>query len=914
MEMLEVRIGLRSNGAHEDNDAHFAELPSLLTTRTSARLAAILAGAVFMLVLDNVSATADGGGGGSATTGVPVGTAGGPGFDGQAGVNGGGAPFAGGAGGGGGGAGGGLGGAGGFDSFTLATGGAGGNGGANGNGAGSGVINNGGLFSGANGTDGASTTDFRSGGGGGGAGGYGAIVTGSSSNINSGTISGGRGGNGGSSQDASGGSGGDGGIGLFFSLSGTTLLNSGSISGGAGGAKGISTGGVPDGLNGTGGAGIVGADLSITNSGTISGGLAGDGVTRANAITFTGGANSLTLLSGSTITGNVVGTRQDTFQLGGAANASFDVSQIGAAAQYRGFGTFNKIGASTWTLTGTNIALDWTVQQGALIVSGAIGAATVNNGSYLLGTGTVGNTLIASGASFVPGTAYMPGTSMTVNGSLTLQSAAVYVVQVSPATSSFANVTGTATLGGATVAAYFVSGSYIAKRYTILTAGNVSGTFAPTVTNTYLPAGFQTSLSYDTTHAYLDLALSFVPPSFVPQTFRVPSGLSGNQQGVGNALINYFNSTGGIPMVFGSLTPNGLTQISGETTTGSQQTSFNAMTQFVTFMTDPFNGGRTTSPGATPFADDGALAYAGAPRTARDAYAAIYRKAPTAYEPRWSVWASGFGGSQTTNGNIAAGTSNSASSIAAGAVGADCRFSPDTVAGFALAGGGTSFSVVNGGSGRSDLFQAGAFVRHTQGAAYVLAAAAYGWQDITTDRTVTVAGLDRLHAEFDANTYSGRLEGGYRFLSPYTGGIGFTPYTAVQSTTFDLPAYAESGTVGSNVFALAYGKQSITDVRSELGLRTDKSFALTFAVLTLRGRAAWAHDFNPDRAASATFQTLPGASFVVNGATPARDSALTTAAAEMNWMNGWSTSATFEGEFSEVTRSYAGKGVVRYSW
>jgi hypothetical protein len=31
-------------------------------------------------------------------------------------------------------------------------------------------------------------------------------------------------------------------------------------------------------------------------------------------------------------------------------------------------------------------------------------------------------------------------------------------------------------------------------------------------------------------------------------------------------------------------------------------------------------------------------------------------------------------------------------------------------------------------------------------------------------------------------------------------------------------------------------------------------------------------------------------------------------------MNGWSASATFDGEFSNVTRSYAGKGLVRYAW
>jgi hypothetical protein len=31
-------------------------------------------------------------------------------------------------------------------------------------------------------------------------------------------------------------------------------------------------------------------------------------------------------------------------------------------------------------------------------------------------------------------------------------------------------------------------------------------------------------------------------------------------------------------------------------------------------------------------------------------------------------------------------------------------------------------------------------------------------------------------------------------------------------------------------------------------------------------------------------------------------------------MNGFSVAGTFEGEFSNVTRSYGGKGVVRYAW
>jgi hypothetical protein len=34
----------------------------------------------------------------------------------------------------------------------------------------------------------------------------------------------------------------------------------------------------------------------------------------------------------------------------------------------------------------------------------------------------------------------------------------------------------------------------------------------------------------------------------------------------------------------------------------------------------------------------------------------------------------------------------------------------------------------------------------------------------------------------------------------------------------------------------------------------------------------------------------------------------------MKWCSGFSIGAALEGEFSNVTRSYAGKGIVRYVW
>ena len=131
---------------------------------------------------------------------------------------------------------------------------------------------------------------------------------------------------------------------------------------------------------------------------------------------------------------------------------------------------------------------------------------------------------------------------LTVQGSLVFTAASSYMVEVSPANADRTNVTGTATLGGATVNANFAPGTYVEKKYTILSPGSVNGTFGSFV-NSNLPSGFKSSLSYDANNAYLDLALIFVPP---PGT-----GLNINQQNVGNAIVNFFNTTGGIPLVFG---------------------------------------------------------------------------------------------------------------------------------------------------------------------------------------------------------------------------------------------------------------------------------------------------------------------------------------------------------------------------
>ena len=337
------------------------------------------------------------------------------------------------------------------------------------------------------------------------------------------------------------------------------------------------------------------------------------------------GANQLTV-GGNNLSTTVSGVISD-------CGAGTDCGNSGATG-----GGLVKVGSGTLVLAGTDSYTGGTtVSAGTLFVSGSIAASatTVASGGTLAGTGTVGGVTVNSGGIFAPGDG-TAGSSLNVSGNLALQSGAIYLVQVNPS-GSFASVTGIATLGGATVNAIYANGSYVSRRYTILSAtGGLSGTFNALV-DTNLPSNFTASLGYDASNAYLDLHLNF----------GLPSGLNGNQQAVGNALTTYFNSTGGIPMVYGALDAQGLSQASGELATGTQQATFDAMNLFMGVMTDPFSarvrGG--VDLGSTAYSEADAVAYAGR-RKPNDALAAI-TKAP----PRFEAGLERMGGRLRRNAN-----------------------------------------------------------------------------------------------------------------------------------------------------------------------------------------------------------------------------------------------------------------------
>ncbi|WP_245892993.1 autotransporter-associated beta strand repeat-containing protein [Devosia naphthalenivorans] len=364
------------------------------------------------------------------------------------------------------------------------------------------LLTNSGTISGGAGGDSGSVTDGW--GGLAGNGGIGVSFVGDSL-TNTGAISGGAGGNGGSGAENQAG---DGGVGI--SMAAGSLTNMNSITGGSGGTA---AGG--DSVYAAGGVGIVGSDLHVINSGMISGGLAGDGATRANAVAFTSGSNRLELQAGSTIIGNVVaGGGNNVLALGGAVDATFDVSGMGTGLQYQGFTDFEKTGASTWTLEGdgSGFAGDTVIAAGTMIVgsdtadavlggSFAVQAGATLGGSGTLGSGAGSTVTIARGGTIAPGNSI--GT-LTVDGDIIFASGSVIEAEINPALESdLIDASGAATIHGGTVHALKASGVYTpGSRWTIIAAdGGVTGTFDELTQN--MPF-IDLSLAYAANNVYID--------------------------------------------------------------------------------------------------------------------------------------------------------------------------------------------------------------------------------------------------------------------------------------------------------------------------------------------------------------------------------------------------------------------------
>lgn len=580
-------------------------------------------------------------------------------------------------------------------------------------------------------------------------------------------------------------------------------------------------------------------------------------------------------------------------------------------AQPASGGSLIKVGTGTLTLSGTNTYTGaTTVNGGILEVDGSIATSsgvTANSGGTLSGTGTVSGTQV-NGGTLAPGNPVSPTGTLAITGNLAFQSAATYMITINGANTSNTSVSGgSATLGGASVALASGSSIVLNHTYTILTAsGGLVGTFNPIVTDgAYRGAVSNVGNSVDVTFT--------LAPSLPP----LPPGAPTNVGSVANAIDNFTAGGGTLPTslsnlisLSGAQLQTALMQLDGEASTDAEKGAFELMNQFLGLMLDPFVDGRFgTSGGPIGFAPDQQASF---PPDIALAYASVLKAPPPSFDQRWTAWGSGFGASSTTSGNGAIGSNNVTTADYGFAGGMDYHATPNTLYGFALAGAGTNWNLAQGlGTGRSDAFQAGVYGKSYWGPAYVAAALAFTNNWFSTNRTALG---DELTANFAGQSYGGRLEAGYRYAMPMGGAAaGVTPYAAIQTQWFHTPTYSETDLSGGGL-GLTYNATTANDTRSELGARFDDPTLLSGMPLILRARLAWAHDWVSNPALDAVFQSLPGSSFIVNGATPPKDSALASAGAQYFLSSAWSFTAKFDGEFASSSQTYGGSGTLRYTW
>jgi uncharacterized protein with beta-barrel porin domain len=105
----------------------------------------------------------------------------------------------------------------------------------------------------------------------------------------------------------------------------------------------------------------------ISNSGSIKG-------TGGTAILFGPDNDTLRLTGTATILGVVdSGAGTNLLILGGTSDGSFDISGLGASAQYRGFDILRKEDAGAWTLTGANGGTQtWLIGGGGVSIAGQL--------------------------------------------------------------------------------------------------------------------------------------------------------------------------------------------------------------------------------------------------------------------------------------------------------------------------------------------------------------------------------------------------------------------------------------------------------------------------------------------------------------------------------------------------------------
>jgi uncharacterized protein YhjY with autotransporter beta-barrel domain len=399
-----------------------------------------------------------------------------------------------------------------------------------------------------------------------------------------------------------------------------------------------------------------------------------------------------------------------------------------------------------------------------------------------------------------------------------------------------------------------------------------------------------------------------------------------NAQGIIDALAGFEAGGGTLPLGLAILPATqtndelaeSLGQLSGEVATGVAPMGLRSMNAFLDTVLGPtkLQFGIGTPPIASAVPDEtdipvGLVPNRDIPYTGKydPPVAAVTSVPPAAIvvsaTPVWNVWAAGYGARSTTEGDPAVGSHELSTSTTGLAVGLEYAPDPQTSLGIALGMDASDFELADDvGDGSGEGLYAALYGSRNFDRTYVEGALAFGRNDFSTERLVTVAGQDRFIGEGVSESVAAHLEMGYDMGH-------FTPFAAVRAQRLTIPAYAEETVQGASTYALKHEQQTAESLRTELGVEVsvESSDSASFDL-----RAAWAHEFADMTATDTAFQSVAGATFPVNGAQQDTNSLILTAAARFGGGEGFFANAGVNAEYSENSQAFGGAVTLGYRW
>jgi T5SS/PEP-CTERM-associated repeat protein len=539
------------------------------------------------------------------------------------------------------------------------------------------------------------------------------------------------------------------------------------------------------------------------------------------------------------------------------------------------------------TATRTFVGYDANSDDNIVSVSGT--GARLNAGELVIGrSGASGNvvevkndaSLVATSISVTAANELILGHSADIDAtSLTFASGSEFTVAMDSADRGTMDVTGLATLAG-TLNLTLEEGSSFSKRYNLINAGSISGTFT-NLTRDDIPQGFTPTVRYSGREVYVEFAGNLGAGGTYKRNAEVVRSTINNSFNFGSFLTFDFAS------LFASLAnlSKTLNQLAAQT--GPSSAGLGVSQTSGSFLSAMSNPNRASSGSFSFAAADGQYV----------------TPAADVMTPDWKMWGAVLGGGGQTSGNADIGSSDVNSYGYGLATGWEKNISSTETRGFSIAGGGTDWNIADDmGGGKGTFLQLGLNANKFFSSNYVSAAASYGFHNMESSRTVEDQNIT---GDFNMHILASRLEAGHMLSA------NLTPYAALQIQLMHTPAYTEDASGDDEGFALGYDDTTQAAARTELGLRwqTNPNDATT-----LSGSLAWAHDFTSDESVQAHFVAIDSDSFAISGTKPASDSGLISLGATFRQSANTTLSFNVNGQFNEESQNYGGGVTLAITW